>query len=176
MNTLAAAILVRRMKRRTLFILSEAISSTSMMVLGGFFFIRKNDNDLADSLGWLPLVAVICFISGIGIGLQPLSWLIPNEILPANFKGPGSSIIGVCYWISAFVVTKTFVDLERAITTAGAFWFYGCVCAIGVLFGILILPETKGKTPEQIQAHFLRIWKKLSNQICRVNFKNFSSQ
>ena len=56
MNALAAVILVRRMKRRTLFILSEVISSISMMVLGGYFFISKNDNDLAASLGWLPLV------------------------------------------------------------------------------------------------------------------------
>ena len=88
------------------------------------------------------------------MGLSPLSWLVSNEILPAKFKGPGSSIVAFTYWIAAFAVTKTFINLERAITTAGTFWFYGCICAIGVLFGIFIMPETKGKTPEQIQAHF----------------------
>lgn len=154
MTILASTLLVQCMKRRTLFIVSEVISATSMMVLGGYFFIRDNNKDLAAKLGWLPMVSFVGFIAGIGMGLSPLSWLVSNEILPQRFKGPGSSIVSFIYWISAFVVTKTFVDLVRVVTTAGTFWFYGCVCAIGILFGIFFMPETKGKTPAQIEAIF----------------------
>jgi facilitated trehalose transporter len=154
MNIVASLVLVRCLKRRTLFILSELLSCASMMVLGGYFFIRDHDKDLAATLGWLPLVSLVSYIGAVAMGVAPLAWLMSNEILPPKFKGPGSSIVGATYWISAFTVTKTFVDLGRAVTTAGTFWFYGCVCAVGILFGIFILPETKGKTSEEIQSMF----------------------
>lgn len=155
MGVAASAFLVGRFQRRTLFITSAAQSCLSLCVLGGYLFILENDPDTAESLKWLPLVSLIVFVAGVGTGLVPLSWLISNELLPSRFRGPGYSIVCFASYMSSFIVTKTFVDLQRAFgTDAGAFWFYGGFCALAVLFGIFILPETKGKSPEEIQALF----------------------
>ena len=150
----AAILLIKRLNRRTLFLSSEALTALSVCVLGGYFYILDNDPATAATLGWLPLVALIVFIASIAIGIAPLPWLVANEILPARFRGPGSSIAAFSNWMSAFIVTKTFVNVQSSLSTAGAFWIYGCFCVIGILFGLFVLPETKGKTPDEIQEMF----------------------
>ena len=153
-GVLSSAVLVRRFERRTLFVASSSLSLISLSVLGGYLFALERDPVLVQDLKWLPLCSLIVFISGVGIGLVPLSWLMANEVLPSKFRGPGYSIVCFVFYISGFTVTKTFIDLQRALGSAGSFWFYGGFCAVAVLFGIFVLPETKGKTPEEIQEIF----------------------
>ena len=149
-----AMLLVQRLRRRTLFLSSAAFTSLSVFMLGGYFYILNNDPATAATLGWLPLVSLIVFIASVAVGISPLAWVVSNEILPARFRGPGSSFAAFTAWMSSFIVTKTFVNVQSSLTTAGAFWIYGCFGAIGILFGIFVLPETKGKTPDEIQAIF----------------------
>lgn len=125
-----------------------------MCALGAYFHILSNDQDTAGSLSWLPLTSLIVFISGIGMGLGPLPWLISSEVLPAKIRGQGSSIAALANFGLSFIVTKTFIDIQRAVTPAGAFWFYGGFCFLGILFALFLLPETKDKTSEEIGAFF----------------------
>lgn len=129
-----------------------------MMVLGGFFYYSHNvlnsEEEITSYLKWIPLISLIVFFAGIGLGLGALPWLISSEILPAKFRGPGSSIIAFTSFAASFIVTKTFVDMQREITHAGVFWFYGGTSFVGILFGLFLLPETKGRTSDQIQALF----------------------
>ncbi len=53
-------------------------------------------------------------------------------------------------------MTKFEVNLEDAINTSGAYWLYGSICALAVIFIFLVIPETRGKTPEQMKAHFAK--------------------
>lgn len=130
----------------------------SMVALGAFFFIKETyeeeDPDRVAALGWLPLTSLILFIAAFGVGAGPMPWLMFGEILPARVKGPGSSVATFTNWFLAFVVTLTFVDIQEAIGSSGAFWMFGGFCVLGILFTIFVLPETKGKSPEQIQAFF----------------------
>lgn len=131
----------------------------SMFALGAFFYVKENpstDPAVIEAIGWLPLVSLITFIAAFGIGAGPIPWLVPGEILPAKIKGPCISIASFSNWLAAFIVTKTFVSIQAAITNAGAFWLFGSFCFIGSLFALFILPETKGKTPEEIQAIFAK--------------------
>lgn len=133
-----------------------AVMGLSMFALGAFFYIQDNyeDPSIAESLGWLPLTSLVVFIAGFGLGAAPIPWVMFSEILPAKVKGPGSSAAATTAWLVAFIITLTFVDMQLSITPAGSFWLFGGFCMLGVLFSIFILPETKGKTPEQIQAYF----------------------
>lgn len=131
--------------------------SISLFALGTFFYLKENssvDPAVVESLGWLPLVSLIVFIAAFAIGAGPIAWLMSNELLPAKIKGPGMSIVSFVTWGLAFVVTKTFVNIQAALTSAGAFWMFGSFCVLGTLFSLFILPETKGKSPEDIQALF----------------------
>jgi len=153
--TLVAAVLVVRVGRRTLFLSSQAIMCVCMFALGAFFYIQKNDPATAATLGWLPLTSLVLFIAGFGIGAGPIPWLMFGEILPAKVKGPGSSIASFTNWFLAFIITLTFVDIQKGIGEAGSFWLFGVFTFLAVMpFSVFFLPETKGKTPEQIQAFF----------------------
>jgi len=90
-----------------------------------------------------------------GARIAPLAWIMSQEVfIPARLRGPGSSIAAFTSWISAFIVTKSYLDIQRSLTTAGVFWIYGGFFFLGFIFFAFILPETKGKTPDEIQAIF----------------------
>lgn len=157
--TLIASLLVERLGRRTLFLISEIIMTISMFALGTFFYLQEEavteeEKEQVAALGWLPLTSLILFIAAFGIGAGPMPWLMFGEILPAKVKGPGASVASFTNWFLAFIVTLTFVDIQEAIGSSGAFWMFGSFCILGIFFTIFLLPETKGKTPEQIQAFF----------------------
>nr|CAH0110449.1 unnamed protein product [Daphnia galeata] len=92
-------------------------------------------------LSGLLVVAKFCQIQmdSFSVFNGGLPWLISSEILPAKYRGPGSSIVAFSNFLMSFIVTKTFIDMQRLMTHAGVFWFYS---------------KTKDKTSNQIQAYF----------------------
>lgn len=149
-------LLVERLNRRTLFILAEGLACFSIVLLGVFFYYSTEESHgVITSFKWIPLTTMVLFFSAMGMGVGPLPWLISSEVLPAKFRGPGSSIYTFTNYAMAFIVTKTFVDMERQLTHAGVFWFYGGISFLGILFGLFVLPETKNRTPDQIRHSLL---------------------
>jgi len=128
----------------------------SMFALGTFFYIQEfyEDPTIAESIGWLPLTSLLIYVSAFCIGIGTVSWILIGELLPAKVRGLGGSVAASTSWLSSFVITKTFIDIQRSLTRAGSFWFFGGFCVLGVLFGTFVLPETKGKSPEDVQKHF----------------------
>lgn len=141
-----------RCNRRTVFIISELLTLLSIGVLGCFFFILDVDKKMASTLNWLPLTSMLIFVSAANLGLTPSAWIVSYEILPDRLKGPGSYIASFFHWSACFVITRTFNDLQRDLGIAGTFWLYGFFSFSGILFGIFLLPETKGKTSDEIEA------------------------
>lgn len=152
--TLPAVVLVDKLGRRVLLLTSIITMMCSMVALGVFFYLQENDPETAETLGWLPLVSLIAFIAGFAIGFGPLAWLLMSELVPEKVKGPASSVATFLNWTFAFIVVLTFVDVKAGLTDAGAFWFYAGICFVGTLFCFFFVPETAGKTPQQIQEHF----------------------
>ena len=123
-----------------------------MFLLGGYFYLSEHDRESAALVGWLPLTLLLIFLAAINMGIGPLAWIVSNEVLPDILKGPGSSIAAFFNWLTSFIITKTFVDLQRDLGTAGAFWFYGSCSVLGILFGLFLQPETGGLTSDEIQS------------------------
>lgn len=134
--------------------LSQTSSFISMGALGAYFYVLRNDPGAADFLSWLPLASLILFICGLAMGIGPLAWVISSEVLPAKIRGQGGAVAALSNFGFSFIVTKTFVDLQYSVTPAGAFWCYGIISFVGILFGYFILPETKDKTSDEIEAIF----------------------
>lgn len=152
---LSSSLLVKRFYRRTLFIVSVGFACISMLTLGVFFYyLDSSSSQKLTKFKCIPLASLIVFFAAVGMGLGGLPWLISSEILPAKFRGPGSSIVAFSNFLMSFIVTKTFIDMQRLMTHAGVFWFYSSICFVGVLFGFFLLPETKDRTVNQIQAYF----------------------
>ncbi|XP_067868514.1 solute carrier family 2, facilitated glucose transporter member 8 isoform X2 [Heterodontus francisci] len=93
-------------------------------------------------------------ISGFALGCGPIPWLVMSEIFPVRARGLASGACVIANWLTAFLVTKEFQDLVENITQYGTFWLFSSFCFMNLLFTIFFVPETKGKTLEQIEAHF----------------------
>jgi membrane-bound metal-dependent hydrolase YbcI (DUF457 family) len=105
-------------------------------------------------VGWLPVIAIMVYIVANSIGLGPVSGIIIGELVPQRHRSIASSITGAISWLSAFIVTKTFLDLKSNLNLHGALWLYGSVCLIGVLFVYFSLPETRGISQYDIEVLF----------------------
>ncbi|KAF0304858.1 Facilitated trehalose transporter Tret1-2 [Amphibalanus amphitrite] len=125
----------------------------SLVVQGVFFRLKDTGQDVS-AIEWLPLASVVVFLLGFGIGFGPITYLYMGEILPPDVKNLASGIAIFFNWGTSFLTTLTFEPLEDAISPAGTFWMYACLCLIGAVILQLTLVETRGKTLEQIQQHF----------------------
>ncbi|TNM90068.1 hypothetical protein fugu_004302 [Takifugu bimaculatus] len=97
---------------------------------------------------------ILLIISGFALGWGPIPWLVMSEIFPVKARGFASAACVLTNWGMAFVVTKTFQNMMNVLTSAGTFWMFAFMCIFNVIFTIAFIPETKGKTSEQIEATF----------------------
>ncbi|XP_017020083.1 facilitated trehalose transporter Tret1-2 homolog [Drosophila kikkawai] len=153
--TLAATVLVDRVGRKILLYVSDIAMVLTLFVLGGFFYAKAHDKDVS-SLGWMPLTCFVIYIMGFSLGFGPIPWLMMGEILPAKVRGQAASLVTAFNWFCTFVVTKSFQDMIDLIGTHGAFWLFMAILVIGLLFVIFFVPETRGKTLEDIERKMMR--------------------
>ena len=97
------------------------------------------------------LIYVACFAVGIGTG----TWVLMSEICPNRIRGRAMSIATLFLWCGTLIVTLTFLSMVRVLTAPGAFLFYAIICVAAVLFVKLVVPETKGRSLEEIESWWL---------------------
>jgi sugar porter (SP) family MFS transporter len=100
------------------------------------------------------LVLVLAAIACYAMSLAPATWVVISEIFPNRIRGSAVSISITALWSACFLLTYTFPLLNASLGAAGTFWTYGAVCLAGAVFLALRLPETKGRTLEEIETDF----------------------
>jgi sugar porter (SP) family MFS transporter len=95
----------------------------------------------------LVLAAIGCY----AMSLAPVAWVVISEIFPNRIRGAAMAVAVSSLWIACFILTYTFPILNAKLGPAGTFWLYAAICVLGFLFIKFKLPETKGKTLEQIE-------------------------
>ena len=99
------------------------------------------------------LVLTLSAIGVYALSLAPVVWVVLSEIFPNRIRGAAMSASVFALWTACFILTDTFtllIENER-IGEAGTFWIYAAICVLGFLFTLRFLPETKGKTLEEIE-------------------------
>ncbi|XP_051835633.1 solute carrier family 2, facilitated glucose transporter member 8 isoform X2 [Antechinus flavipes] len=168
--TAIVALLVDKAGRKLLLVISGTTMSLSCIILGVYFKIslpslnNSSNSDLtylnpesvqtSSGLPWLAVFSVGFFLAGFSLGWGPIPWLLMSEIFPLQVKGLGSGVCVFSGWMMAFLVTKEFSNLMDILTPYGTFWLFSAFCILNIVFTLLCVPETKGKTLEQIEAHF----------------------
>jgi sugar porter (SP) family MFS transporter len=104
-----------------------------------------------DVKGWPMLVLVLAAIGCYGMSLAPVTWVVISEIFPNRIRGAAMSVAVSSLWIACFILTYTFPLLNKGLGPAGTFWLYAFICVLGFAFIFFRLPETKGKTLEDIE-------------------------
>ncbi|XP_060895024.1 solute carrier family 2, facilitated glucose transporter member 8 [Labrus mixtus] len=170
--TAVAALIMDKAGRKILLIISGVAMAISTTAFGVYFYLTPpkpsmtlQSGLLLDvqttagpephlDLAWLALVSMAVFITGFAIGWGPIPWLVMSEIFPAKVRGVASAACVLTNWSMAFIITKNFQDMMGLLTSAGTFWLFASMCALNVVFTIAFIPETKGKTLEQIEDTF----------------------
>jgi MFS transporter, SP family, xylose:H+ symportor len=146
--TVVAITFVDRLGRRKLMLLGCA--GVALCHLGA---------SLAYRAGWsgngvlvLTLAAIACY----AMSLAPVTWVLISEIFPNRLRGLGVSTAVAALWTASFALTYTFPFLNRAFSTSGAFLVYAAVCFLGFVFVFRFVPETRGRTLEEIESQAMR--------------------
>jgi SP family galactose:H+ symporter-like MFS transporter len=148
--TVVAVLLMDRVGRRPLLLVGLAGMVFSLGLLGFTFYLPG----LGSSVGVLSVVSLMLYVGAFAIGLGPVFWLLISEIYPLKVRGLGMGIASEANWGSNLIVTLTFLTLVQAIGKPGAFWFYALLGVGAWIFVYLLIPETKGRTLEEIEEHW----------------------
>ncbi|KAM9859520.1 solute carrier family 2, facilitated glucose transporter member 10 [Aulostomus maculatus] len=101
-------------------------------------------------LNWVVLVCMMAVVSAYAVGFGPMTWLLLSEIFPAAVRGRAFAFTNCFNWAANLLVTFTFLDVIDAIGLSGTFLLYGLTAVLAAVFFYFLLPETKGKTLEEI--------------------------
>jgi len=129
--------------RRKLMLLGSLGLAVVYAILGGAYYFQFT--------GWPVLLLVIIAIGIYAMSLAPITWVVLSEIFPNRLRGMAMSIATFSLWVASFILTFTFPILNNTLGASGTFWVYSGICVLGFFFIQKKLPETKGKSLEEIE-------------------------
>ncbi|VAI10604.1 unnamed protein product [Triticum turgidum subsp. durum] len=148
--------LLDRAGRRILLIISSAGMTLSLLVVAVIFFLKDNvpqDSDMYYILSMIAVLAIVACVITFSFGMGAIPWVIMSEILPVSIKSLAGSFATLANWLTSFGITMT-ANLLLSWSAGGTFVCYTLVSAFTLVFIILWVPETKGRTLEEIQWSF----------------------
>jgi SP family arabinose:H+ symporter-like MFS transporter len=143
--TFVAIGFVDKAGRRPLLLIGTAVQVVALALVGWMFHAQMPGIGL--------LVCVILFIAAFAMGMGPVGWLFCSEIFPNKLRGRAMSVAALTVWVSCYLVAQTFPMLNDSPTfgPAKTFWAYAAVSLFSFLFVLMRVPETKGRTLEEIE-------------------------
>jgi MFS transporter, SP family, xylose:H+ symportor len=151
--TVVAIWTVDRWGRKPLMILGFSGMGTSLLFLGLAAYLQRTDT-------WV-LVCMLGYIASFALSVGPVTWVILSEIFPTRIRGRAMAIATVCLWTANLAVSQTFPMLDKnewlvaRFRHAFPFWLYGAFCLVAIVVVIGWVPETKGRTLEEIEKTWL---------------------
>ena len=113
------------------------------------------------------LIAIVAFIGAFAMALGPIGWLFCAEIFPNKVRGRAMSVASFTVWVSCYIVAQTFPMLNDSphVGPAITFWIYGGISLLAFLMVLALVPETKGRSLEEIEESWRRPSRELSRPI-----------
>jgi sugar porter (SP) family MFS transporter len=150
--TLVSMWLIDRVGRRPLLLTGIAGMIVSLGALGLIFHLSAKGGGLAA----LAVVTLMVYVASFAISLGPIFWLLISEIYPLKIRGLAAGVAAGANWIANFAVSLTFLSLLTLLGPSLTFWMYGVLAIGSWLFSYYLIPETKGRSLEEIE----RFWRK----------------
>lgn len=144
--TFVALAFVDRAGRRGLLVIGLATQVVALALTGWMFHTAHGGVGL--------LVVILVFIAAFAMALGPIPWILCSEIFPTRIRGRAMSVATFTIWTSCYIVAQTFpmMNDSQAIGPARSFWIYAACSLLGLIFVLACVPETKGRTLEEIEA------------------------
>lgn len=147
--TIVALFLIDRLGRRPLLLISLVGIAVTLAAIGIIFLTGASH-----TRGYLILICLLVFIFAFGIGIGPIFALMCSEIFPTRLRGAGVSISFCLNWAATLLVSITFLSLIKHLGNSWTFWLYGIFAIAAIVFCWFLVPETKGKSLEQIEEYW----------------------
>lgn len=146
--TALGAFLMDKSGRRPLLLVSSSGTCLGCLLIAVSFILDISTQMQLRSM--LALTGLLVFTGSFSLGMGAIPWVIMSEIFPINMKGSAGSLVTLMNWFGSWVVSYTFNFLVSW-SSSGTFLIYTCICGLSVLFVKIMVPETKGRTLEEIQ-------------------------
>nr|GMD38413.1 probable polyol transporter 4 [Ipomoea batatas] len=147
---LIAIVLIDRVGRKPL-MYASTIGMTVCLFGLAFSLTFLGEGSVGISLAILFVCGNVAFFS---VGLGPVCWVVTSEIFPLKFRAQASALGAVGNRMCSGLVAMSFLSVSRAITVGGTFFIFSAISALAVAFTYKFIPETKGKSLEQIESLF----------------------
>ncbi len=146
--TFVAIYTVDKLGRRVLMLIGAGGLAGIYAIMGSAYYFQVT--------GWPLLLLVILAIACYAMSLAPVTWVVLSEIFPNRIRGAAMAVATVSLWLASFLLTYSFPWLNKAFGASGTFWLYGAICIFGFMFIYKKLPETKGRSLEEIEKEIVR--------------------
>lgn len=145
--TFVALYTVDRIGRKKLMLLGSGGLFAIYLILGSCYFVQAT--------GVVMVILVMLAIACYAMTLGPVTWVLLAEIFPNKFRGVAMSVCTFALWTGCFTLTYSFPILNASLGSYGTFWLYSGICLAGFLYFKVRLPETKGKTLEELEKELI---------------------
>jgi SP family arabinose:H+ symporter-like MFS transporter len=146
--TFVAIGFVDKMGRRPLLIIGTLLQTLALGLVG-YAFATGHKGDLLQ-------IGILMFVAAFAMAMGPVAWIVNSEIFPNKLRGRAMSVAVFTLWLACYAVSQTFPMLLERFGPAATFWIYAACSLLSTVFVIALVPETKGRTLEDIEAG----WKK----------------
>jgi SP family arabinose:H+ symporter-like MFS transporter len=146
--TFVAIWLVDKAGRRPLLIAGTIVQVAALAFVGATFNRGGGNTGL--------LIGILGFVAAFAVAMGPIPWIVNSEIFPTKLRGRAMSVAIFCLWFADWLVTQTFPMLREGIGPAKTFWVYATCSLLSTVFVIALVPETKGRTLEEIEKSWKR--------------------
>ncbi|KAF5270583.1 hypothetical protein FQR65_LT05481 [Abscondita terminalis] len=147
---LMSSLLIDKLGRRPLLIISSTGCALSLAGEGLYFYLQARNVDLSNAY-FVPTLCLTLFYVMTSFGISNAAYVAAGELFTPNAKRISSTVFAFYTGLLTFISNKFFIPIVQGWGMHVAFWIFGGACLLGILFGLLVLPETKGKTFEEIQ-------------------------
>ncbi|MEC0209265.1 sugar porter family MFS transporter [Paenibacillus ehimensis] len=143
--TILALWLIDKAGRKALLLVGSALMTVSLLVIGIAFHSGQTS-------GPLVLVSILVYVAAFAISLGPVVWVLLSEIFPNRIRGRATAIASMSLWAADYIVSQSFPPMLNTAGPAMTFWIFGVLSLVTFLFTWRVVPETKGKSLEEIEA------------------------
>ena len=148
LSVIVTMLTVDKLGRKTLLLFGTSSMAVVYALMGYCFYLNYT--------GAVIVLLVLANVMFYSITLAPLLWVVLSEIFPNRIRGAAMSIAALAHWVGNFSLTFTFPAIKENLGWVNNFWLYGLICAVGFVVIWFILPETKGKTLEEIELQVVK--------------------
>ena len=146
--TIVALFTVEKLGRRVLMLMGAGGLAGIYLILGACYHFNVSGIFMVI----LCVLAIACYAMTLG----PITWVLISEIFPGRVRAVAVAVSTLFLWLGSFTLTLSFPVLNYSLGTAGTFWIYTAICAAALIYFIKALPETKGKSLEQLEKDLIK--------------------